>query len=305
MYEPLIYQCFGGDLCLDAFKEHLKSIGKSKDTIYNYTRIIMRFISEGGDISTPDRFVHVFKSWLSKNAAENASVHKAAGQAYYQFKFKTKSKMQFIKSSSKKKKSKTSWISKEQYLSLCSFVREITSGDLLIRNMALINIFVFAGLKVSEVAAIQIENATVWLDLENNCIWCEKDKIPLEESLKELLLEWIGVRQNFLRQDNSSNYLFLSKRGQPMSMRLIQHTLESYYLPGFKITPEVLRHTFAKWLLIEGEYDSEVVRALLRVNKSDYLELPNENKPELPETLVFYKEKGENLWLEKEYGTRS
>ncbi|MGN7308694.1 tyrosine-type recombinase/integrase [Bacillus subtilis] len=284
---------------MDAFKEHLKLDGKSKDTIYNYTRIIVRYIKEGGDDSSPETFMRVFEEWLSTNATENASVHRAAGRAYYQFKFTKKNKTKHMRAVKKKTRNKTSWISRDQYDSLCSFIREISSGDLLIRNLALINIFVFAGLKVSEVAAIKTERASVWLDLEKNCIWCEANKIPLERSLRKLLIEWMGVRHNFLKQGNSTS-LFLSRRGRPMSMRLIQHTLESYYLPEFKITPEVLRHTFAKWLLLEGEYDSDVVRTLLRVNKSDYLELPNENKTQLPESLVFYKEKGENLWLEKE-----
>ncbi|MGP3788233.1 tyrosine-type recombinase/integrase [Paenibacillus sp. 1A_MP2] len=158
----------------------------------------------------------------------------------------------------------------------------MTEGPLMYRNLAIINIFVYAGLKVAEVAALKTTPDSYWVDLNQNCIWCEDVKVPLAAELRSSLTEWLSVRGVFLKSSQDS--LFLSKRGKPMSIRLLQHTLESYYLPGIKITPEILRHTFAKWLLL-GRYEEKVVKTLLRVEQSRYLDYPEGIV--IPDILVF------------------
>lgn len=269
---------------LGQFREYLESLNLSEESIRIYLRIIIRFFDDNSNsMDSFDAFEKSYEKWLSEYAPKNASVHKAAAQAYCRFRFGTKIK--FKNAFKVSMKNKTPWITKSEYKELISFVHEVTDESLIHRNLAIINVFVYAGLKVAEVASLKMNKDSYWIDLDQNCIWCLERKVPLAAELRTSLIMWIKAREDF--QGSTQESFFLSKRGSPMSIRLIQHTLESYYLPGIKITPEILRHSFAKWLIL-ARYDEHVVRKLLRVENSKYCESEEGTVPEV----LFFEEDG-------------
>ncbi|MGP3788234.1 hypothetical protein [Paenibacillus sp. 1A_MP2] len=80
---------------MEQFREHLKKLELSEDSINVYMRIIIRFYSDtDNSIDSLDNFISSFEQWLSDHAPKNASVHKAAAQAFCRFKFGTKIKFQ-------------------------------------------------------------------------------------------------------------------------------------------------------------------------------------------------------------------
>lgn len=252
---------------LDGYKEFLRQKGRKKDTIDSYLRIVIRFFKkETKDLSFRE-FEKKYNCWLnSLPKHQHLFVHKAAGRAYALYRFGKKIEIGYLPRGGAKSERHT--LTQKQYLQLIALMHEVNQGNLLIRNLALMEIFLSTGLKLSVVSNLNIEQ----IDLENNLILLGSRTIPIVPDLQDRLSSWLEVRSNFIR--GVENALFVSRNGKRMKSRLIQHTIESNSLPGFRISPEVLRHTFAKWLL-EITEDKELVRKLLHVNQSQYLESAN------------------------------
>ena len=65
----------------------------------------------------------------------------------------------------------------------------------------------------------------------------------------------IPIRDPKLIGKKTSNALFLNRFGTRLTVRSVQMTLEKYGMKsGIKgeVTPHVLRHTFASWLVMQG-----------------------------------------------------
>lgn len=251
---------------LGGYRTFLKEIGRKDVTINAYTRIIFRFSKEIEYDAEFNDFEKKFNKWLnSLPMHQHLFIHKAAGRSYSNYLFGKKIDIGYVHRIGKGIKQYT--ITQEQYKQLIFLMHEVSQGHLLVRNLALVEMFISTGLKVSVVSALNVSQ----IDFKKGVIQLGDRNMPILEDLGDRLKAWLNVRSDFLTDPEESDSLFISRNGKRMKNRLIQHTLESISLPGFKISPEILRHTFAKWVL-EITEDKELVRRLLHVNNSQYLE---------------------------------
>ncbi|RAP53239.1 MAG: recombinase XerC [Methanosphaera sp. rholeuAM130] len=129
-----------------------------------------------------------------------------------------------------------------------------------LRNKLILTLLYSTGLRVSELTKLKIQA----IDEEERTIRVrgkgEKDRIVIfDEATLRLMHEYLDKRN----MDN--DYLFLSQEGNTLSSRYIQLMIKDYAKKAGitkKVTPHVLRHSFATHLLKNG-VDIRAIQQLL------------------------------------------
>ena len=110
-------------------------------------------------------------------------------------------------------------------------------------NTALVGMMAFAGLRVSEVANVDLSH----LDLNNKIIHVENGKggknrlVGINQRLEKMILEYLKIRPM-----SSNSSLFLSRKKTPLQRDLILRRISRISKrSGLKVTPHGLRRTFA------------------------------------------------------------
>jgi len=135
-----------------------------------------------------------------------------------------------------------------------------TSESLKLRNKLILALLYSSGLRVSELVTLQTNN----IDLEERTIRIrgkgEKDRIVLfDDATKEMMEEFLQKRSC------DSEYLFVNRRGNHLTPRYVQMMIKDYArVAGIKkkVTPHILRHSFATHLLKNG-VDIRAIQQLL------------------------------------------
>lgn len=139
--------------------------------------------------------------------------------------------------------------------------------DLGMRDRAMLELMYAAGLRVSEVAGLQVGQVQTQVGLLTVHGKGGKERlVPVHRTALERLEAYMtGPRQRLLRQRQCEE-VFVSWRGEsPLSRMSILRMLKKYTALaglGGRITPHTLRHTFATHLL-EGGADLRSVQMLL------------------------------------------
>jgi site-specific recombinase XerD len=123
------------------------------------------------------------------------------------------------------------------------------------RNVALLSVMARAGLRVSEVCALQMED--VELNPRSGSALVRQGKglkersVPLALQARKDLAAYLAVRPTAPRAQ-----LFLSKSQRALSVRAVQRMVKRVarlaLIDGKDVTPHVLRHTFATRFLRKG-----------------------------------------------------
>lgn len=138
------------------------------------------------------------------------------------------------------------------------------------RNYLLLEILYSCGLRVSELCNLQIKD----IDFSNKIILVKSGKgakdryVPMHDGLIEELKDYLTNTRNqllALSGDEENRFLLINYKGTTLTTRgvrkilnsIIEHTEET-----FKITPHMLRHSFATHLLANGA-DLRSVQELL------------------------------------------
>lgn len=128
------------------------------------------------------------------------------------------------------------------------------------RDKVILALLYSSGLRVSELVKLIIQD----IDFEERTIRIrgkgDKDRIVLfDDTTKKLIIEYINIR------DSDSKYLFINKNGNKLSSRYIQMMIKKYAEEAGidkKVTPHILRHSFATHLLKNG-VDIRAIQQLL------------------------------------------
>ncbi len=131
------------------------------------------------------------------------------------------------------------------------------------RDKVILSILYSSGLRVSELVNLLIND----IDFDERTIRIrgkgDKDRIVLfDKDTKELIEQYLNIR------DSDSEYLFINKNGNKLSSRYIQLMIKKYAKEAGiekKVTPHILRHSFATHLLKNG-VDIRAIQQLLGHN---------------------------------------
>ena len=135
-----------------------------------------------------------------------------------------------------------------------------------LRDATMIELMYSTGMRVSELVRLPARSVDPDEALLRVFGKGRKERIvPIGEQAMELLRAYVATARNDCDPGNKASGLFLTRRGKPMTRQNFWQRLRDYALragiPG-KVSPHVLRHSFATHLLERGA-DLRVLQALL------------------------------------------
>jgi len=134
-----------------------------------------------------------------------------------------------------------------------------------LRDRAVLELLYGSGLRVSEVAGLTLDR--VDLDRGRVNVLGKGDKerdLPLSDFAVDAVCAYLSAGRPMMAGDDHRTFFF-NRKGKPLSGRDIRAMVEQYaerLLPGRRVTPHTLRHSFATHLL-EGGADIRAVQELL------------------------------------------
>lgn len=179
--------------------------------------------------------------------------------------------MQVIKNLKTLKKIPT-YLETDEAMTFCSLPEQICNQNSLsqVRDAALLSTFFSTGCRVSELASLRLR------DFDNNFKKAivkgkgSKERyVFLSNIARDKLITWLQERKSLVskyEQDkNAQDYVFLSQKGKPLSIRGIQYII-SYYakisISQKAVTAHTFRHSFATSLVTRGA-DIRIVQEFL------------------------------------------
>jgi len=145
-------------------------------------------------------------------------------------------------------------------------LRVSDDGDeLLLRDIAIFELIYSSGLRLAELVGIDLDDIDlVQRHLRVTGKGNKTRDLPVGSKAVEAINRWLRLRPNYCR-DSDQKGLFLSKLGNRISARNVQSRLNRLIerqALGQKLSPHVLRHSFATHLL-ESSSDLRAVQELL------------------------------------------
>ncbi len=139
-----------------------------------------------------------------------------------------------------------------------------TGRAVALRDRAVLELLYGSGLRVSEVAGLTVGS----VDLARGRVLVmgkgsKEREVPMSDPAVEAVRQWLSEGRAFLATSSAS--LFFNRKGRPIGPRDIRALVEGYsgrLLPGRRVTPHTLRHSYATHLL-EGGADIRAVQELL------------------------------------------
>ncbi|NLD26100.1 MAG: tyrosine recombinase XerC [Acholeplasmataceae bacterium] len=142
------------------------------------------------------------------------------------------------------------------------------------RDYAILELLYGTGIRVSELCGLRIQD----IDFFNNAIivmgkGSKERYLPIYDSIKSALQDYLAFARDELLKHNkeTTDVLFLNYRGgalTPRGVRVILNNINDRTANNMKISPHVLRHSFATHLLDNGADLRSVQELLGHVNLS-------------------------------------
>ncbi|OGQ04069.1 MAG: tyrosine recombinase XerC [Deltaproteobacteria bacterium RIFCSPLOWO2_12_FULL_44_12] len=125
-----------------------------------------------------------------------------------------------------------------------------------LRDKAILELFYASGLRLSELVGLNIDQVNLddgWVRVMGK--GGKERVVPMGKQAIVSIKTFLGKRGDILNGGKDTNAIFLNKLGSRISARAVERLIEKYLkLTGIqkKVTPHVLRHTFATHLLNSG-----------------------------------------------------
>jgi integrase/recombinase XerD len=120
------------------------------------------------------------------------------------------------------------------------------------RDAVMLELLYATGLRISELVSLNVKN----IDLEQNCVHINsKRKVPFDHRLSLILGNFRRNARLDLLYDETEEALFLNRRGTRLTRQGFWQIIKGYASRaglGVKVTPQALRHSFAKRKLQSG-----------------------------------------------------
>jgi integrase/recombinase XerD len=120
------------------------------------------------------------------------------------------------------------------------------------RDMVMLELLYATGLRISELVSLNVKN----IDLEQNCVHVNsKRQVPFDHSLSLILGNFLRSDRLDLLYNEREEALFLNRRGTRLTRQGFWQIVKGYASKaglGGKVTPQALRHSFARRKLQSG-----------------------------------------------------
>lgn len=134
-----------------------------------------------------------------------------------------------------------------------------------LRDRAVLELLYGSGLRVGEATGLTVDR----VDLSRARVLvmgkgAKEREVPMSEASVEAIADWLALGRPTLAPEGS-RALFVNRRRQALAPRDVRRLVERYgarSLPGRRVTPHTLRHSYATHLL-EGGADIRSVQELL------------------------------------------
>ena len=123
------------------------------------------------------------------------------------------------------------------------------------RDYLMVSIFYLSGIRRAELATLKLHD----IDIKKHLISVlgkgnKQRMVPLGDVISDDIKFYIGLRSSFVAGKSAhKGYLFLNYRGEPLTVRSIDRIVKKYCSRlGKRVTPHMLRHSFATHMLENG-----------------------------------------------------
>jgi integrase/recombinase XerD len=267
------------------FETQMDNKDYSPFTIENYRRDIMLFLqfinrNKANRIDLEDvKKIHItlFMSELKTKRGNSATTRNrrlSAVKSFYKclmdYEIVSHNPALKIHAAKEQKGTLPTYLEKDELKTFFRFIAKTSQKQYVSRNIVMMGLMAFAGLRVTEVhrlniSSIHFEKKGILVDGKGN----KSRYIPLPQSLFQQLIDYIDTWRHQPAQEHEAA-LFISKRGTRISRRRIQEITEmicsnvANEMPNTakKISSHKLRHSFATHLVQDGK-DIRTVQELL------------------------------------------
>jgi integrase/recombinase XerD len=260
-------------LDIDAFLQGLtQEKGYSQNTVSAYRNDLnqlVAFISAEQAKGLTQSYDEIMKSYLLKLREKRYSAATAARKIA-----SAKSFFKFMVASGRIKENPTrnlpsfqvgkhslSFLSSDGYQKLLAEAAKLSTPEAK-RDTVMLELLYTTGLRISELVSLNVKD----IDLKQNCVHINpKRRVPFEYRLSPILGNFLRNDRLDLLYDETVEALFLNRRGMRLTRQGFWQIIKGYASRaglGDKVTPQTLRHTFARRKLQSGTELSQLQQLL-------------------------------------------
>ena len=250
-------------LDIDAFLQYLtQNKGYSQNTVSAYRNDLTQmaaFITAEQEKGIIKSYDDLLKSYLLKLREKRYSVATTARKVA-----SAKSFFKFMVNSGRMRENQTqnlpspkvsghalSFLSSSEYQKLLAEATKLSTPEAK-RDAVMLELLYATGLRISELVSLNVKN----IDLGQNCVHVNsKRRVPFDHRLRLILGNFLRNDRLDLLYDEREEAIFLNRRGKRLTRQGFWQIIKGYASRaglGSKVTPQALRHSFARRKLQSG-----------------------------------------------------